>query len=139
MDCDVDFVGQTQTPVETIDASCSDVVCPPGSAYFKNMPFQGTCLAQSRQRVTTPGVPQIDILGNYLPYNLCHHRLEEDQIGCMQNQGLLGGYDGLPVGAGQGSRFMTADTPYAGAGYRTSPDMYTPSSWEIPDDFMGGL
>ena len=135
----MDFVGQTQTPVESIDASCSDVVCPPGSAYFNNMPFEGTCISKSMQRVSTPGVPQIDMFGNYLTYNLCHHRLEEDQIGCVQNQALLGGFDGLPVGAGQGSQFMTTGTPYAGAAYTTSPDMYTPSYWEIPADFMGGL
>lgn len=87
----------------------------------------------------TPNVPQIDVFGDDLSYNLCHHRLDEDQVGCMHDQGLLGGYDGLPVAAGDQSVPMNADTKYEYAKYTVSRDMYTPSFWEIPDDFYGGL
>lgn len=138
-ECDVDFTAQTQAPVEYIDASCAPAVCPLGGPYFTNMPFSQQCQNRLNQRVLQPGVPQIDVFGNYLPYNLCHHRLVEDPEGCLHDQGLLGGFDGLPVGAGPGSRPMTADTPYAGARYVVSDDMYTPSEWEIPADFQGGL
>lgn len=93
----------------------------------------------SGQRVLTPNVPQIDIFGDDLSYNLCHHRLSEDQIGCLHDQGLLGGFDGLPVASGDGSVPMNADTKYENARYTVSPDMYTPSFWEIPEDFYGGL
>jgi len=139
VECDVDYTSQTQAPVEFVNAGCSSVVCPDGSPYFTNMPLQATCQRLYSQQVTTPGVPQIDVLGNYLPYNLCHHKLVEDQIGCLHDQGLLGGYDGLPVASGHGSEPMNANTPYAKAQYVVSSDMYTPSTWEIPDDYMGGL
>ena len=138
-ECDVDFTAQTQTPVEYIDASCSELVCSTGGPYYTNMPFSQQCKSRFNQRVLQPGVPQVDVFGNYLPYNLCHHRLEEDQQGCMHDQALLGGFDGLPVGAGPGSVPMTDGTPYSDAKYTVSDDMYTPSEWEIPDDFLGGL
>lgn len=137
--CDVDFTGQTQAPMELINAVCSSVVCPQDSPYYKNMPFQGTCQSMSGQKASIPAVPQIDVLGKYLPYNLCHHKLVEDQVGCLHDQALLGGFDGLPVAAGAESRPMNADTPYANAKYTVSPNMYAPSEWEIPEDFLGGL
>ena len=55
-------------------------------------------------------------------------------MGCLHDQTLLGGYDGMPVTA-QGVNTMIQDTPYDGLSYSTSKDMYTASSWEIPDDF----
>lgn len=139
VECDVDFTGQTQMPVEFINAGCSSVVCPDGGPYYSNMPLQATCKRLYGQQVSTPGVPQIDVLGKYIPYNLCHHRLVEDQLGCLHDQALLGGFDGLPVASGDGSETMAANTPYASLEYKVSRDMYTPSTWEIPDDFMGGL
>jgi hypothetical protein len=139
VECDVDFTGQTQALLEFVNAGCTSVVCPDGSPYNDNMPLQSACKRMFGQQVSTPGVPQIDVTGKYLPYNLCHHKLVEDQIGCLHDQSLLGGYDGLPVGAGQGSQSMNFGTPYADAQYQVSPDMYTPSTWKIPDDFKGGL
>ena len=139
VECDVDFTQNTQAPVEYINAGCSDVVCPTNSPYYANMPLRATCQNIYGQQVSTPGVPRIDVLGDYLPYNLCHHKLVEDQIGCLHDQGLLGGFDGLPVASGTGSQPMTADTQYSQATYKVSSDMYTESTWEIPEDFMGGL
>ena len=139
VECDVDFTGQTQAPLEFINAGCTSVVCPEGSQYYANMPLQAQCKALFGQQVNTPGVPQIDVMGDYLPYNLCHHRLVEDQTGCLHDQALLGGYDGLPVATSDDSVPMTAGTQYANAKYKVSKDMYTASTWEIPEDFMGGL
>lgn len=137
--CDVDYTGQTQAPLEFINAGCTDVICPKGGPYDTNMPLQAKCNAMLGQQVNKPGVPQIDMMGDYLPYNLCHHRLVEDQVGCLHDQALLGGYDGLPVSTGDDSVPMNRDTPYANYQYKVSKDMYTSSTWDIPDDFMGGL
>ena len=139
VECDVEFTGQTQMPVEFVNAHCEPGICPDDSPYYRNMPLQSTCSRLFGQRVTTPAVPQIDVLGKYIPYNLCHHKLVEDEDGCLHDQALLGGFDGLPVASGDGSRSMTADTPYASLKYTVSANMYSPSTWEIPADFMGGL
>lgn len=139
IECDVDFTGQTQTPVETINAGCSSTVCPPDSPYYRNMPFMPRCTASYGLKVSQPGVPQIDVFANTLPYNLCFHKLQEDQVACLHDQALLGGSDGMTIGAAPGSTTMTAGTRYEGAANTLSPDMYTPSSWEIPNDFLGGL
>lgn len=77
--------------------------------------------------------------GNPLVYNLCHQPLQEDPDNCMNDQSLLGGFDGLPVGSNAQSVNMAANTPWAGLDYTVSQDMYTPSTWQIPSDFMGGL
>lgn len=137
--CDVDFTGQTQTPVETVNAYCTDVSCPPSSTYYQNMPNREVCKASFAQRVPKSGVPQIDVFGATLPYNLCFHKLVEDQPGCLHDQALLGGFDGMSIGTAPGSVTMTDGTPYADAKYKLSTDMYQPSTWEIPSDFYGGL
>ena len=136
-ECDVDFAGQTQSPVEYVDAFCSPTVC--SAAYSGNMPFAPTCAAEIGKTVPKPGVPQIDVFGDFLAYNLCLRPPVEDSGGCLHDQSLLGGFDGLPVGAGAGSVNMAANTPYAGLPYTVSTDMYTPSEWQIPDAFYGGL
>ena len=137
--CDVDYSSNTQVPVEYVNAGCSEAVCKEDGPYYTNMPLKSTCKNLFGEQVTTPGVPRIDVFGDYLPYNLCHHKLVEDQVGCLHDQGLLGGYDGLPVASGDDSEAMNAQTQYSGSKYEVSSNMYTPSTWEIPDDFMGGL
>ena len=139
-ECDVTFAGQTQSPVEYIDAGCSAAVCgSSGGSYAGNMPFYSACSKAYGQTVPKPGVPQIDVLGEFLPYNLCLRPPVEDSGGCANDQSLLGGFDGLPVASGPSSVNMAANTPYAGLTYTVSTDMYTPSEWQIPEDFYGGL
>ena len=83
---------------------------------------------------------------------------------CAQDQGLLGGYDGLPVGkcpdchgttcsgadfqpAGADpsvsvnmvSQFLDAHPEWGQGAYEVSRNMYEPSHWDIPADFQGGL
>ena len=60
-ECDVDFAGQTQQPVEFVDVGCNPALCGPTDPYYQNMPFESTCLAIDGHTVAQPGVPQIDV------------------------------------------------------------------------------
>ena len=137
LECDIDYLDQTQSGAEYINAQCTQQVCPNPGPYSDNMPFSAACSAMYRTKVSVPGVPAVDINGP-VAYNLCHHTLLEDQAGCLHDQGLLGGFDGLPVGAGTASRPMTYDTPYSSYGYTVSDNMYQPSKWDIPPDYADG-
>lgn len=137
-ECDVDYLDQSQGGDEYIDAECNEQVCPNNGGYYNNMPFRSACKTNYRKKVLTPGVPPADA-GEFLPYNLCHHQLEEDQVGCLHDQGLLGGMDGLSVGATADSQPMTWGTKYSGLKYDVASNMYSNSTWELPDDYRSGL
>ena len=138
IECDIDYLDQTQSGAEYINSQCTQQICPNPGAYGNNMPFYATCDALYRTKVSVPGVPASDVNGP-LDYNLCHHSLVEDQAGCLHDQSLLGGFDGLPVGAGTDSRPMTYGTKYySTADYVVSNNMYQSSTWNIPSDYADG-
>lgn len=134
--CDVDYMSQSQGGGEFIYSFCSsgNPVC----SSFNVNPIPNQCNNLYRQLVPTPGVPRV-VENSYLDYNLCHHTLEEDGQGCIQDQGLLGGYDGLPVGAPSDSQNMLYNTKYSSQGYSVASNMYLNSKWDIPGDFLNGF
>ena len=69
-----------------------------------------------------------------------HSVVQQPQM-CTQDQGLLGGYDGLPVGADPATsvNMVQAYPQWSGGVYEVSRNMYQESVWGIPDDFQGGL
>lgn len=133
--CDVDYMTQSQGGSEFIYSFCAanNPVC----TSFDSFSIPNQCNNLYRQLVPIPSVPRI-IDNSYLDYNLCHHTLQEDPQGCMQDQGLLGGYDGLPVGAPADSINMLYNTKYSGNKYSVASNMYLNSQWDIPDDFNNG-
>lgn len=138
--CDVRFTNENQQQVESIHAACydnSDNRNPACATYGKRQ-VQAQCKAQDRHLVTMPGVPPT-AHGSYLNYNLCHHTLTEDQDGCMEDLGLLGGFNGMSVSAPPDALNMLYGTKYAGSPYKVASNLYEDSAWTIPDDFHGGL
>jgi hypothetical protein len=137
--CDVSFVNQNQQLIESIYATCSDKGEPnPICVEYGTRQVQAQCRPQHGHLVTMPGVPPI-AHGGYPAYNLCHHTLNEDSSGCMEDIGLLGGFNGLPVTAPSDAYNMLRDTKYAGSPYTVGPNLYEDSEWAIPDDFQGGI
>lgn len=134
--CDVRYNSRSQGGDEVYSTQC--LPCLDSDAYYTNMPNLATCKANNRKKVQFTGVPTTDEFG-YLPYNLCHHTLKQDEGGCIHDQSLLGGFDGLNVGGDPALSKMTESTQYSEAGYKVSPNMYEPSEWEIPLDFQTGL
>jgi hypothetical protein len=119
---------------------------------YANCPEQGNSLCPSFRALSPPnciskhlrlvqqvGVPRATA-GVYNDYNLCHHENQEDNNWCMHDQGLLGGYDCLPIAAPAGSSVnMLAGTKYEGTGtYTVARNLYDNSEWSIPDDFTRG-
>ena len=137
--CDVDFTDQGDGGREYIFDDCIRDGNPACKAYNqREIPIK--CKSEHLSLVTRPGVPRTQY-GSPVDYNLCHHRLVEDQDGCMHDQGLLGGYDGLPVSAPMDtSQTMLAGTPYeASETYRVALNLYENSTWSIPADFRAGF
>ena len=136
--CDIDFTSPAQGDKEIIYAHCA----PPENAVcqaYGNEPIQSRCKDRDQNYVTNPGVPRTDENGP-LAYNLCFHKLEESSAGCMHDQGLLGGYDGLPVAVSPAaSTSMIQGTKYGSSRYEVAEDMYNNSIWDIPDDFKTDL
>lgn len=136
--CDVDYTSAGQGSREFINAFCleqSNAFC----ASFRSLSPAG-CIDKNHRLVQQVGVPRANA-GAYNDYNLCHHAVEEDDDGCMHDQGLLGGYDGLPVAAPADSSFnMIYGTKYEGTQtYTVARNLYENSEWSIPDDFTRGL
>ena len=138
--CDVTFTNQNQQQVESIHAACYDNSANPNPACtdYGKMQVQSQCKAQDGNLVTMPSVPPM-AHGTYLDYNLCHHELNEDPAGCMEDMGLLGGYNGLPVSAPPSAVNMLQGTQYANEAYTVAPNLYEDSAWAIPDDLQGGV
>lgn len=130
--CDVEYLPTSQGSNEYVYSYCNadNRECP----AFNSRAVPMRCNPLFRQFVDYPGVPsQVD--NEYLSYNLCEHTIEEDSDGCMNDQGLLGGFDGLPVGASSVSENMLVGTKYKNQPYSVASDLYTASSWAIPSDF----
>lgn len=145
--CDVMFSEQSQAFTETVYSFCSEDGGQPNSycKAFNQLLIPSQCKPLSGTVVPQPGVPPLAASSStggaytYPEYNLCKHTLHEDASGCTQDQGLLGGFDGLPVAAPPSAYNMLQDTPYAGAPYAVAPNLYTTSAWGIPSDFQGGV
>jgi hypothetical protein len=136
--CDVDFTSAGQGSREYISAFCLEQgndLCP---AFRANSP--PGCVDKNQRLVQQVGVPRATA-GVYNDYNLCFHAVEEDDDGCMHDQGLLGGYDGLPVASPADTSYnMLFGTKYEGTeNYTVAPNLYENSVWSIPDDFVRGL
>jgi len=137
--CDVDFTTAGQGSREYIYTYClreGNSLCP---QYYQEAPE--TCAAKHQRLVQQVGVPRHEPDGRYNSYNLCHHEIETDDDGCMHDQGLLGGFDGLPVAAPpETSISMLQGTKYqAGANYTIARHLYETSHWSIPQDFQAGV
>ena len=136
--CDVDFTSPGQGSREYIYTYClqSNSNC---KAYYERAP--NTCKDKHRRLVQQVGVPRTDDTGRFSEYNLCFHKVEEDDDGCMHDQGLLGGFDGLPVASPpETSVNMLVDTKYASSEkYSVAPHLYANSEWSIPADFEAGM
>ena len=134
--CDVDFTDQGEGGREYIYSYCIKEGNEPACAPFRERQVPTKCSLDHMRFVTRPGVTRA-IQGHFFRYNLCFHRLEEDSEECMHDQGLLGGYDGLPVGANvETAQSMLEGWPYDGAEtYRVATNLYENSTWSIPDDF----
>ncbi len=134
--CDVDFTDQGEGGREYIYSYCikegNEAACGP----FRERQVPIKCSTEHMRFVTRPGVTRA-IHGAFFRYNLCFHRLEEDSDICMHDQGLLGGYDGLPVGATpDASENMLKGWPYENTEtYTVAANLYENSTWSIPADF----
>ena len=134
--CDVDFTDQGEGGREYIYSYCikdgNEAACTP----FRERQVPIKCSTDHLRFVNRPGVTRA-IQGAFFQYNLCFHRLEEDADICMHDQGLLGGYDGLPVGATpDASENMIKGWPYESTEtYVVAGNLYDNSTWSIPSDF----
>ena len=128
--CDVDFNGPSQGNSEYVSAFCSPDVCKSGELW-RDMPFGSECQAKYMKRSSIPGVPPYDPSAqSYTVYNLCQHAVVQDPQGCMHDQSLLGGFDGMPIAADT----QTAETmAWPGLLYTVAPNMYEASAWQLPD------
>lgn len=138
--CDVEFTDQGEGGREYIYSYCIKEGNDPACIPFKERQVPAKCTADHMRFVSRPGVPRA-VRGSTFDYNLCFHRLEEDSEMCMHDQALLGGYDGLPVGApADSSQNMLYGGPYANTEtYITARNLYEDSVWSIPSDFRQGF
>ena len=136
--CDVDFTAPGEGAREYIDSFCLE----PGNDLCQQFRTNAppTCDKQDQRLVQQVSVPRF-IAGVVNDYNLCFHQMEESVDGCANDQGLLGGYDGLPVAALLDSSVTMLDnTPYkASENYTVARNLYEESAWSIPQDFRNGL
>lgn len=138
--CDVDYTDQGDGGREYIYSDCikeGNSACQQFNA--REIPIK--CKLDHRRLVTRPGVPR-KLYGEPFEYNLCHHQLQEDSEGCMHDQGLLGGFDGAPVGSPKETlETMLAGYPQYAATeqYTVAPNLYENSTWSIPADFKAGI
>jgi hypothetical protein len=143
--CDVLLSEQSQAFTETVYSFCNEGggVPNPYCKAFNALLVPQQCKPLSGTVVPQPGVPPLaarrDGRYSYPEHNLCKHTLQESGRGCVHDQGLLGGFDGLPVAAPPSSYNMLQDTPYAGSAYQVAPHLYASSRWGIADDFQGGV
>ena len=139
--CDVAFTSAGQGSREYIYTYCLEQGNPACQTYLAKAPE--TCRSKHRRLVQQVGVPREDTggTGRYNDYNLCHHVAEEDPDGCLHDQGLLGSYDGLPVGApAETSYSMIRGSKYADTeNYTVGRNLYENSVWSIPQDFRAGV
>lgn len=136
--CDVDFTSAGEGSREYIDSFCLESGNDFCQQFRTNAP--PTCTFKDQRLVQQVSVPRY-IAGTVNTYNLCFHQTEENVDGCTNDQGLLGGFDGLSVSALlDSSATMLDNTPYkATETYKVAPNLYTESVWSIPSDFRGGL
>ena len=137
--CDVDYTAAGEGSREYIYTYClqsGNSLC---QEFYNSAP--NTCQAKHRRLVQQVGVPRYDSDGRYNEYNLCHHAVETDDNGCMHDQGLLGGYDGLPVASPpETSINMLTGTKYKETEvYTVASHLYKNSEWSIPKDFQTGI
>jgi hypothetical protein len=138
--CDVDYTTAGEGSREYIYTYCLLDGNPACREYLQRAPK--TCSSKHRRLVQQVGVPRFQTGGGaYNDYNLCHHTVEEYSDGCMHDQGLLGGLDGLPVASIMSSSdSMIFNTKYEGTeNYTVAKNLYENSDWSIPLDFRGGL
>jgi hypothetical protein len=139
--CDVAFTSAGQGSREFIYTYCLEQGNPACQTYLSQAP--DTCRSKHRRLVQQVGVPREDTggTGKYNDYNLCQHVAEEDPDGCMHDQGLLGGFDGLPIGApAETSYSMIYGSKYADTeNYTVGRNLYEESRWSIPQDFRAGV
>lgn len=123
--CDVEFTDQGEGGREYIYSTCDDRhdFCPD----FKRQPVPQTCSQFHNGWVPMQGVPR-SISGQFLDYNLCFHTLDEDQGGCLHDQSMLGGYDGLSVG-------LMTDVPNR----TVAKNLYEASKLILPSELKAGL
>jgi hypothetical protein len=136
--CDVDFTSQSEGGSEYIYSFCKEgnEACSKWGDPRQAIPAR--CNPLHTRLISVPGVPRM-VSNKYLDYNLCHHRLEEDAAGCLHDQGLLGGFDGLPVSSPASSLSMLDGTKYADSEtYEVGVNLYEASRWSIPADFRAG-
>ena len=136
--CDVDFTDPGEGGREYIYSNCLKVgntAC----ESFNRKEIPTKCNANHNTLVNRQGVPRYTA-GVYTDYNLCHHRVEEDADGCMHDQGLLGGYDGLPIGSTlDTATSMLKGSKWENEPYTVSTNLYLNSTWSIPDDYRQGF
>ena len=137
--CDVEFTAAGTGSREYVSTYCPEKEGYLCQQYLELSPTG--CKAKHRRLVQQLGVPRFkDDVGAYDEYNLCAHVNEEDDDGCMHDQGLLGGYDGLTVGSPPDSSYsMIYGTKYAGENYTVARNLYENSRWSIPADFQKGM
>lgn len=136
--CDVDFTTPGEGAREYIDSFCLEKENS-NCVSFRSQSPPG-CALKDQRLVQQVGVPRFTA-GVVNDYNLCFHRLEESVEGCFHDQGLLGGYDGLPVASLiDSSTTMIDNTPYKQSEvYTVARNLYEESVWSIPQDFRGGI
>jgi hypothetical protein len=140
--CDVSYSGITPDSNEYIDTYMYPGA--DGINYPPDMPFGETCAKQRKQTVLTPGPTRFSTdpatPDEDFPYNLCHHVINDGGT-CVNDQGLVGNDDGLPVGSPSVVYNPLYDTQYTDEynQYKVASDMYSQSSWSIPNDYKTGL
>jgi len=139
--CDVEFTAPGEGSREYIYTYCVDQTNPACQDYLTRAP--ATCKEKHRRLVQQVGVPRFQDEGTseYNEYNLCFHTSEQDSDGCMHDQGLLGGYDGLAVASPKDTSYsMIYGTQYEGVeNYTVGSNLYENSAWSIPRDFQTGM
>lgn len=138
--CDVEFTAPGEGAREYIYTYCLDQGNAACQDYRQRAP--PTCGDKHRRLVQQVGVPRfLSGTSEYNEYNLCAHTSEQDSDGCMHDQGLLGGYDGLPVASPKDTSYsMIYGTQYEGVeNYTVAGNLYENSAWSIPGDFRSGM
>jgi hypothetical protein len=138
--CDVEYTSPGDGSREYIYTYCVREGNQACQEYLTRAP--DGCNAKHQRLVQQVGVPRFEEGGAaYNDYNLCHHVAEEDSDGCMHDQGLLGGYDGLPVASpAESSYSMIYGTKYQDTEtYKVAMNLYEESEWSIPSDFRAGV
>lgn len=141
--CDVTFGQLERAQDEFIDTYI--YTANGDNTYPPDMPLGQQCYTRYGQKVTTLGPSRFTVnpeenSGNDFAYNLCAHTLTQESD-CTHDQGILGGDNGMFVGAPNYDYNMYKASKYTAeqAAYKVAPDMYSKSYIPIPDDFRQGL